>query len=322
MSLPTSSSADETALLPAERGVVVQRRARKWRFLSLGGGLLLAASFFMPAIESCNKPVVPVERAAEMLEVKSISDVPEAVAVFCVYVAPYLVGVFAIVGIGIRLLQLERAHRIHAMVFLFFICFVALPSFIVYSIAFGVAIYQHDSSLNAIWPASWPIILLTVVLPGIALAYLWRTRRLGGRRWMCHLVIVSAWVFSWFVFWFVGELIAGDRGYYGLHCSLLGSIMVLVATIGEAAVLTRQRYACTLWQFLIGRLASFDQHVGHCLRCGYYLFGLRDQRCPECGRVFTFEEVGVSAAELGFLGEQTVRAYNPTPSNTVHSTRR
>jgi len=36
----------------------------------------------------------------------------------------------------------------------------------------------------------------------------------------------------------------------------------------------------------------------HCPGCGYCLLGLREHRCPECGRPFRMEELGVSEEEL------------------------
>lgn len=36
----------------------------------------------------------------------------------------------------------------------------------------------------------------------------------------------------------------------------------------------------------------------HCPGCGYSLMGLPQQRCPECGRPFTFHELGVTAGDL------------------------
>jgi hypothetical protein len=36
----------------------------------------------------------------------------------------------------------------------------------------------------------------------------------------------------------------------------------------------------------------------YCPGCGYCVIGVRERRCPECGRSFTLEELGVSAKEL------------------------
>lgn len=44
--------------------------------------------------------------------------------------------------------------------------------------------------------------------------------------------------------------------------------------------------------------------AGHCPACGYNLHGLSEQRCPECGRRFTFAEVRTTPEELGFIGRQ------------------
>jgi ABC-type multidrug transport system ATPase subunit len=39
-----------------------------------------------------------------------------------------------------------------------------------------------------------------------------------------------------------------------------------------------------------------------CPACGHTLFGLSQQRCPECGRPFTFVELGRSPEALGYRG--------------------
>lgn len=36
----------------------------------------------------------------------------------------------------------------------------------------------------------------------------------------------------------------------------------------------------------------------YCPRCGYCVIGVREHRCPECGRPFTLSELGVTAEEL------------------------
>jgi hypothetical protein len=36
----------------------------------------------------------------------------------------------------------------------------------------------------------------------------------------------------------------------------------------------------------------------YCPQCGYCLIGLSERRCPECGRTFTVEELGIRARDL------------------------
>ncbi len=53
-----------------------------------------------------------------------------------------------------------------------------------------------------------------------------------------------------------------------------------------------------LWRWLVP--TEEPSVVGLCPGCGYNLYGLREQRCPECGRPFTFEEVRSTPQSLGF----------------------
>jgi predicted amidophosphoribosyltransferase len=56
------------------------------------------------------------------------------------------------------------------------------------------------------------------------------------------------------------------------------------------------------WAFGPGILLLFLRPThprrGHCPRCGYLLRGLPEPRCPECGRPFTAQEVGMTHEQL------------------------
>lgn len=45
-------------------------------------------------------------------------------------------------------------------------------------------------------------------------------------------------------------------------------------------------------------------HETMCIKCGYDLHGNVSMVCPECGRAFTFEELGVTAAEFAALDDE------------------
>ena len=49
------------------------KQARKWRLITIPAGFLLASAFFMPAVEGCNEPVVPVVHLYDV-----IIDVPNS----------------------------------------------------------------------------------------------------------------------------------------------------------------------------------------------------------------------------------------------------
>jgi hypothetical protein len=90
-----------------------------------------------------------------------------------------------------------------------------------------------------------------------------------------------------------------DRIYYGLPFAFAMGWLLLLATLSEASIVTGWSRWQTLWRLMTCRLRENPALVGHCPECGYNLRGLSEQRCPECGRPFTFEELGMTAEELG-----------------------
>lgn len=74
------------------------------------------------------------------------------------------------------------------------------------------------------------------------------------------------------------------------------SLAILLFMIVDVLILTWSLGPLFVWLYY-RRVRR--QMRGICLACGYDLHGLSQQRCPECGRAFTFEEVHATAAELG-----------------------
>jgi hypothetical protein len=78
--------------------------------------------------------------------------------------------------------------------------------------------------------------------------------------------------------------------------------LLLICIIGEAKALANLSWIKTVWKLLTCSIHIPENSMGLCPQCDYNLFGLTQMRCPECGRPFTFEEVGATPAELGFTG--------------------
>src|SRR4030042_229619 len=93
---------------------ILHRRARKWRMLTIFSGLLLASSFFMPAVQSCNKPVVPAMEFYDLVtQVPSGSgntlyNIAEFCAEICVYFPAYLFGLLLVLAAFGRLTDRKR----------------------------------------------------------------------------------------------------------------------------------------------------------------------------------------------------------------------
>lgn len=102
-----------------------------------------------------------------------------------------------------------------------------------------------------------------------------------------------------------------------------GSLLHLLATVPAHLVVSR-RPGCVvgmataaglfaglyvmIWSFGPGVMLLFwaearKRMAGHCPKCGYNLFGLAKQRCPESGRPFVFSELKSTPEELGFIGD-------------------
>lgn len=270
----------------ADRRDAVRRRAGKWRFLSLGGGLLLAASFFMPAITACNAPQVPAVNAYEALSRPWL----EWPAWFYYFVAAYLFGLLVAVGAFFRLIDSPFLRRAigGAILILLLGAIIVLPS---------VAVFQawSQQQLPLKWKDLWDgrhALLVMVLLPLFASVHLFRTRKVRRRRWPGHVFIVSLWCVVWFGMWF--DTTDWNEIHYGLTCSLGGALAILTGIVGETAALTSRTFFRTLGGLMIGRVPRLEEDRGRCEGCDYLLVGLTVNRCPECNRPFAWEDVGLS----------------------------
>ncbi len=288
------------------------RRARKWRLLALLAGLSLASSFFMPAVHGCNAPIIPANELHDALGdalpfpagLAEIWDYAvEHIALFLVYGAAYLFGAAAAAVAVIRWRRGRRIEKLWDPL--------ALGLLLIF-IAIGVIFIVFREMKSAGWPpgGEWfgfMIIGGACVLAPASLIYVVAAFRLKGRITLCLSFVGAIGCMWWFMTWFVPGVSTNDI-YYGLYVSTAASVLLLIAVVGEAAVLTGQSWLRTLGQLLICRLAPFHETKGHCPGCDYYLYGLTEQRCPECGRPFTFEELGATPAELGFAEDSPRRS--------------
>jgi hypothetical protein len=154
--------------------------------------------------------------------------------------------------------------------------------------AVGVALGWTDAHLN-LWrsPTEWLLTLL-ILLPVITLLIVLTRRRIPWRRgllWMglevagCVCFFIASLQQSWH--WFGGYRFSDE-------------------TMGPAAlILGALSFAIGAGVLLLLQVKPQPVKPGpYCPQCGYCLIGIPRQICPECGRPFTFDELGVAPEAL------------------------
>lgn len=268
----------------------IRRRAFKWRLTTINAGLLLAAAFFMPAVKSCGSPEIPAETARELLNFNFATDNLSAyIGGFAMFVAAYTIGLLAALAAAARLFKADRLHGPIMAAILVSCTLIALNQiYLTYveTTANVLAIDLFSSDILSLDGLHGMLSFL--IFPGWLLLAIGLSVRSRARRWLCPMFVICLWLVTWFSYWLL--TIDWAEIYYGLWLSELASIALLIATVGEAVVLSDQSIPRTLWQLLTCRIKLADDMKGRCKACGYLLHGLPEPRCPECGQPFVPED--------------------------------
>lgn len=262
--------------------------AARWQSLAALAGLCLAATCFLPAVQACNSPVIPYKGFSEEVSgfgryTSTMDAISSVIFAFCTFVLAYSFGALDGLSALLRRVHLYTWSQRVARMTNVYLCIIS-----VVGLAHVVALVIPQGVRN-----DWLLLFLMTIVPVLAIIHIWRSRKLGTRRWICQSFMGSAFCFLWFSFWFIGYLIS-KNGRYGLYLSWTSSVVLLLAVVGEARVVARTSWPKTVGLLVISRLPE-GHRAGYCPQCDYNLFGLTEMRCPECGRPFTAEEAGLRA---------------------------
>ncbi|MCH7720798.1 MAG: hypothetical protein IH988_07385 [Planctomycetes bacterium] len=244
-------------------------RVLRWRRLSGLGGLFLAASFFLPAVDGCNSPIVPAQYVWEAFCEPS-GSVTEWVWLFSVMIAAYLLGLLALILGLYRFVPRKRAERT-----------IGVASAVVFAVVIITYLATLEEELRR-W--NWAV-GVRVGLGLFSLVYWLRCVRMGqaglmSMRWYGSVLCLI---------WFSHFLVTGTT-YYGLWLSILGSTLMMIGTTGEAKARSRLPLGRTIGHLLFARRWLIDVDDAGCRSCGYLLIGLTVPRCPECGQEFAWSD--------------------------------
>lgn len=310
-SLPPPGVNDRMPASISKHSDMTHRRAFRWRLLSLASGGLLAATFFMPSVQGCNNPIIPAEEAWEFSEELRLSvrdmyasiDLEDLAVAYYVLTAGYLFGLLvALAALG----RLTKGQRIQSLTRVCLILFTLILGGGIGLVTSHLGWRAGLDGLPALFSptefaplGSWLPFINFVLLPlwmMSLLVILWRGRNPPE---LSIAFVTGLFAAHWFSYWSIMSWWNGDD-HYGIHLSFGASCVIVAAALGEARAVSRQSWMRTLGQLMTGRFRGQDERIGMCPKCGYNLYGLSEQRCPECGRAFTFEEVGATAETLGF----------------------
>ena len=246
----------------------LRRRLRRWRRVQIAAGLVLASTFFMPAVRGCNAPVIPAFDAYDVFS-HWRPDLLEWLVAFLFFVVAYLFGAVVTV-LAVRRMRWEKLPGPHHGLIVFIISEVIAVTTIC-----TLAWVLHDDL-----PEDWEGWLLAVFVV-VYFAYWLRAvrRQFAGFLGLQWATAVGA--VAWFSFHAMQ-----NTAYYGLKLALGASAVIAVATFAEARALAGRRFWPAVGDMLLARLTPVEPDEPRCGECGYLLIGLTTPRCPECGQEF------------------------------------
>jgi hypothetical protein len=295
--MQTDTSSNTDAAEPSRTSAALTRKvsaypprppgAARWQSLAALAGLCLAATCFLPAVQSCNAPLVPINKFGEALgsfasKAPTGNAIAELLICFCFFILAYLFGALEALSAFLRRFDRNDWSRRIAIATAILLCLTA------------VCVLTDTIVLD---------FLLVTFVSALVLIHTYLSRRQARWRWLCQSFLGSTLCLIWFSFWSIVSLSGGGR--YGLYLSWFSSAVLTLAVVGEARAVSRLSWFWTIVGLFVLRLHRWALPPGHCLACGYNLFGLTRMRCPECGRPFTFDELGVSPDQLGYRSADT-----------------
>lgn len=268
------------------------RRARNARRIMVVGGLVLASTFFMPAVTGCNT-VIPAREFWDLFADDSDFALYDVINGYLLFFAAYLLGALVAIWALARLRGFSKGARIATV----FVGVNLLTIAVLLAGALVESLPDPASDLGEVVVLA--IFAATLVCFGVG----FRLKELRGlQHQLLGLVVVMIW-FAWF---------AVGGGLYGLYVSLTSTVLLLLATVLEASAMSGRSMGKTVIGLLLCRLRVVPDEGFRCPGCDYLLYGLAKRRCPECGRPFSFEEFGATPADMGFVGDgRTEKAPSP-----------
>jgi len=292
--------------------------ARKWQRLAVLAGLILIGTFFVPlgslidrwSHDTPARFLTQVIRHADgiLSELHNARELAKLTFRFTLAVLPQIWGTLIVLISVMSLRDRQRLRHVPQAIGIL----LAVP------IAAGWAVcvvYLMSSLLrNPRWDVTnlcWLALLITAFLiPVGGFVYALLAYRRRGWSHLYHGFVGAGSLVAMLLAFHLFAILDGGLGPHfgltGLTITSVACCLLLFSRIGEARALTGLTWRWTLWYLLTLRLHKASRPVGLCPKCGYYLYGLREQRCPECGRPFSFEEVEATPETLGFAGEPSV----------------
>jgi hypothetical protein len=294
----------------------------KWHLLTILAGCMLVVTFFLPAchLHDWSVHAVPATYFRHLLRAfyfrqavffGGANDLGTLVYVIAVEVLPHVWGVLAILFSAMSLLGWTRLRTVPQAIGVLSGVLIgsAWVVGVVQLVPMYVQAFSQGLSPSPTWWVWLALVVVTLIVAVVGVLYALLAVRRRSWAYLYHgfagagvlvLVCMAFYVYLPLLGWSNAWRYVGLSG---MTITSLACCLLLFSRIGEARTLTGLTWRRTLWYLLTLRLHTALRRFGLCPKCGYYLYGLREQRCPECGRPFSFDELGVTSESLDFMGD-------------------
>ena len=257
----------------------------RYRRLQAVGGFLLASTFFAPAEATWGSPINAItilipDFSCLVYDIRFIIENPDNLSYLAAFVLLFGGYIFGLLVFLNRLGSKPHSTLKKATSFVLSLHI---------GIMFLSSLFVH-LSLCANYAVNMTG-LVWIVLSLSFCAYWFLCLRAGNGGAFSLRLGSSLLMASWFILliWFLD-----DEVLCGLWLSVYGCSFIAFGTFMEGKLLNEKSYLRTLFEILFVKL-NLSYNRDNCRNCGYLLFGLSSNRCPECGTLFV-KPVPVDAA--------------------------